>query len=234
MKFTFDFIDREYARIVAAGYQFLNCAQAIAHVDDQRPFSPRTLINRVDVDISVPRALKLGQIFASYGISATFFFRLHANEYNPLSFENFSIIKKLDEMGFEIGYHSEIVDGAAIWGESAETVLRRDLDIMGAMLGKPIDGIASHGGITGLNNLDFWNGRRASDFGATYEAYDERIFNAGVYVSDSEWTRWKSYRHGSLLTGERQGPADFAEAGEPLIYLLVHSDTYFDRHIYES
>ena len=36
------------------------------------------------------------------------------------------------------------------------------------------EGVASHGGMTGLNNLDFWKDREPSDFGLTYEAYREQ------------------------------------------------------------
>lgn len=217
----------------SVGYTFLNCVQAIDLLDAGAFLPKRAIINRVDVDMSITRAIRLGEIFAKHGAAATFFIRLHANEYNPLSFENFAIIRELDRMGFEIGYHSEIVDGAAIWGEDAGAVLRRDLAILETMLGKPVPGIASHGGLTGLNNLDFWNNHSAAEFGARYEAYDPRIFKAGVYVSDSEWTRWKAYRKGERIEGSLQSPAEYAEAGEDLIYLLVHSDTYFDRHIYE-
>jgi hypothetical protein len=234
MKFTFDYIEDQYARIVAGDYKLLNCLDAIALLNSGKNLPKYCLINRVDVDMSVPRARRLGMMFSKLGVPASFFFRLHANEYNPLSFENLAIIRDLDAMGFEIGYHSEIVDGAAIWQEDAADVLRRDLDIMAAMLGKRIEGIASHGGLTGLNNLDFWSDRSAEEFGASYEAYDERIFKAGVYVSDSEWTRWKSYRKGHRIENSMTSPAEYVELREEQIYLLVHSDTYFDRHIYES
>ena len=36
-----------------------------------------------------------------------------------------------------------------------------------------VKGVASHGGLTGYNNLDFWQTRLPGDFGLLYEAYDE-------------------------------------------------------------
>ena len=81
-----------------------------------------------------------------------------------------------------IGYHSEIVDQAAIWNEDAATTLRRDLAVMEAMLGGPVRGVASHGGVTGLNNLDFWDDHNAAEFGLSYEAYQDGLMEASRYL----------------------------------------------------
>ena len=70
--------------------------------------------------------------------------------------KNYRILKSIRDSGYEIGYHSEIVDQAVIWDENAEECLRRDIDVLNRMLDIEIKGIASHGGMTGLNNLDFW------------------------------------------------------------------------------
>ena len=51
--------------------------------------------------------------------------------------------------------------------------LEKDIDVLNRMLEIKIEGIASHGGATGLNNLDFWKNKKASDFGCKYEAYDK-------------------------------------------------------------
>ena len=48
-----------------------------------------------------------------------------------------------------------------------------DIDVLNRMLDIEIKGIASHGGMTGLNNLDFWQERQPSEFGILYEAYDK-------------------------------------------------------------
>lgn len=55
----------------------------------------KILINRVDIDFSVKKAVKLGKIFNDLGIKATFFIRLHAPEYNPFSFENYQLQMKV-------------------------------------------------------------------------------------------------------------------------------------------
>ena len=90
--------------------------------------------------------------------------RLHAPEYNPFSFENYLIMKQLLIDGHEVGYHSEIIDQSKIWGEDAAKCLDRDINVLSSMLDTKIVSVASHGGRTAWNNLDFWRNKKASDF----------------------------------------------------------------------
>lgn len=232
--FTFDSIERQYKIALEAGYSFITCADFAVH---KHNLMPLTIVNRVDIDLSVKKADRLRDIFDRLGIKATFFVRLHAPEYNPFSFENYRHLKAIRDSGHEIGYHSEVVDQAAIWAEDAVCCLKRDLDVFSRMFGILIKGVASHGGMTGLNNLDFWKEKRASDFGLVYEAYDKsptfNLFDNSLYVSDSEWVRWKCYKKGILCQGDRRSLAEHINDKNPLIYLLVHPETYFDRHFYE-
>jgi hypothetical protein len=234
-RFTFEAIEAEYRAMLAEGYSVITCAEYFRRKNLNLPVL--TLVNRVDIDLSVRKAERLGQIFNRLGIRATFFVRLHAPEYNPFSFEHYRILRFLVNSGHEIGYHSEVIDEAEIWGEDAATCLRRDIDVLNRMLDIRIEGVASHGGMTGSNNLDFWNGRSAADFGLSYEAYDKNpafnLFHESFYVSDSEWTRWKCYDKGKLVSEDRRSPAEHARARHPLLHLLIHPDSYFDRHFYE-
>ncbi len=99
--------------------------------------------------------------------------RLHASEYNPFSFENHRILKSIRVAGHEIDHHSEVVDQAAIWEEDVALCLLRDPDVLNRMLDNKVRGVASHECMTGLNNLDFWQGRSPASFGLAYEAYDK-------------------------------------------------------------
>lgn len=232
--FTFRNIERQYRIALEEGYSFITCAEFAAL---KHNLTPLTVVNRVDIDLSVEKAGRLRDIFDRLGIKATFFVRLHAPEYNPFSFENYRHLKAIRDSGHEIGYHSEVVDQAAIWDEDAVDCLRRDLDVLSRIFETPIKGVASHGGMTGLNNLDFWKERRPSDFGLVYEAYDKspmfNLFDRSLYVSDSEWVRWKCYKGGILCQGDRRSFSEHVNDKNPLIYLLIHPETYFDRHFYE-
>ena len=233
-EFTFENLKKQYQLALDGGYEFLTCTEYVLRKNN---LGPSTVVNRVDIDFSCKKAERLLEIFTELGVKATFFVRLHAPEYNPFSFENYRILKAIRDEGHEIGYHSEIVDQEAIWNEPAEMCLTRDLAVLNSMLGIEVKGVASHGGTTGLNNLDFWKTRDASEFGLLYEAYDEspsfNLFNESFYLSDSEWTQWKCYQKGKLVEEDRRSLSEHLADKHPLIYLLIHSDTYFDRHFYE-
>ncbi len=232
--FTLANLEAQYHAALAAGYRFYTCAEYASRTAEL-PY--KSIVHRVDIDYSVKKADRLRVMFDRLGIRATFFVRLHAPEYNPFAFEEYRVLRSIRDSGHEIGYHSEIVDQAVIWGEDAAECLRRDIEVLNSMLGIRIRGVASHGGETGLNNLDFWKDREALEFGLMYEAYDRspafNLFSRSFYISDSEWTRWKCYDHGVLRECDRRTFQEHLADEHPLLYLLIHPDTYFDRHIYE-
>ena len=234
--FTFEKIRKHFAVAKEMNYQVLTCKDYVTQKAENR-LGTRVLVNRVDIDESCKKARRLCEIFNALQMKASFFVRLHAHEYNPFAFENYRALKFIRDSGHEIGYHSEVIDQATIWNEDAETCLRRDIKVLSAMLQCEVVGVASHGGKTGLNNLDFWKNRKASDFGLLYEAYDKspvfNLFDDSRYVSDSSWTYWKSYDKGQLRDGDRRDLGDHLREGLPLVYSLIHPETYFDEHFYE-
>ena len=112
-----------------------------------------------------------------------------------------------------------------------------DIETIEQVFDIKVKGVASHGGMTGLNNLDFWKDKKAVDYGLLYEAYDKEpgfnLFQEAFYISDSEWTRWKCYDKGKLVAGDHRTPAEHLADNHELIHLLIHPDTYYFRHIYE-
>jgi len=234
--FTFNNIQHQYMAAIDSNYKFITCSDYYNLKKRNKPIV-KTIVNRIDIDVSVKKAEKLIDIFNDLNIKASFFIRLHANEYNPFSFENYRIIKKAIQTGHEIGYHSEIIDQSAIWNENAIDCLIRDIDVINRIFNIKIYGVASHGGMTGLNNLDFWKDKKAEDFGLLYEAYDIQpnfdLFNNSFYISDSEWIRWKCYNRGKLVHNDNRTFEEHLKDEHNLIYLLIHSDTYFNNHFYE-
>lgn len=63
------------------------------------------IILRHDVDYSVHRALKLAEIEASLGIKATYFLLPHCEFYNLFEKDIFDRVKKIIELGHDIGLH---------------------------------------------------------------------------------------------------------------------------------
>ena len=231
--FTFDNIREEYKKAIKAGYKILTCEEYLLN---KGKLNEKILVNRIDIDYSIKKSEILKNIFDELGIKATFFVRLHAPEYNPFSFENYRILKSIRDSGHEIGYHSEIVDQSKIWNEPVKECLLRDIELLERMLDIKISGVASHGGNTQYNNLDFWSTNKPKDFNLMYEAYDQEDFDLffnSFYISDSEWTKWKCYSNGKLIDNDKRSLSEHLLDDHKLIYLLIHPDTYYWDHIYE-
>ena len=79
--------------------------------------------------------------------------------------------------------------------------------------------------------------KKPSDFGLKYEAYDKEesfnLFNESFYISDSNGLDGNVIIEGVLQKDDDRSFAQHIENKHPLIYLLIHPDTYFDTHIYE-
>jgi hypothetical protein len=225
-------LENDFNDMQKLGYKFLSCRE-YCNLKASGALPELKMIIRVDVDFSLSKAIPILDIFKRIGICATFFLRLHAEEYNPFSIENYKVIKRIVRDGHEIGYHSEVIDQSSNWNENPDMLLRRDIEILSLISGTEIRGVASHGGNTGLNNLDFWVSKRSDEFNLDYEAYDRSEFFGAfwnsVYVSDSSWTEWKSYRNGKLIEGVKSSFIDYARKFEENIYLLIHPDTFFSE-----
>ena len=116
--FTFDYIENQFEEVLKNEYSIITCEQFIDYKKNNS--SHKIVVNRVDIDLSIKKTLRLVNIFNKLNIKASFFVRLHAPEYNPFSFENYRILKHIRDTGHEIGYHSEIIDQSAIWNEVAD------------------------------------------------------------------------------------------------------------------
>lgn len=233
MKFTYSYLENQLKAVLEAGYEFCTCEE---YLEKKKHSISKLIVNRIDVDFRMQKTKYILDIFERLKIKGTFFIRLHAPEYNPFDFESYRILMRAISLGNEIGYHSEVVDESAIWNEDAAECLKRDIEVMNRMFGVKVKGAASHNGMTGLNNLDFWKDRRPTDFGLLYEAYDSSsfgLFENSLYISDSEWTRWKCYRNGVLAEGDRRSPSEQIKDSPRLVYLLTHPDTYYSKHFYE-
>ncbi len=235
-QFTYDRIKESYKTALEANYEIISCKEYFNK--KQKGIESKLLVNRLDIDFSIKKAKPLLKIFKDFNIKASFFIRLHADEYNPFSFENYLILKQMLEDGHEIGYHSEIIDQSHLWNENAEKCLLKDIEVINKMLDTKIKGIASHGGLTGWNNLDFWKDKKVENYGLLYEAYDHEpefnLFQESRYISDSVQPYWKAYENGKLMKGDKRSLDEHITEDAPqIIYLLLHPGFMFFNHIYE-
>lgn len=235
-QFSFDYLDTTIQKLISHGFSFTNCLGYYNYkLTDVTPNN--LVVLRVDVDISLGKVKDFLDIFKRHNIKSTFFIRLHAKEYNPFSFENYLILKDILAQGHEIGLHSEVIDQSVIWGEQASSWLKKDISTLEQLLGIKVNGVASHGGLTGLNNLHFWDSYSPLDFDLKYEAYDKEkefgLFWNSLYISDSDWTQWKFYMDGNQIEIIEPNFLDFALKNKKIIYMLIHPETFYHNHPHE-
>lgn len=235
-RFTFESLKKQFEEALQYGYRIITCYD-YGQLKKDNKIDSKILVNRVDIDKSCRKAKRLAMMFNALDIKATFFVRLHADEYNPFSFENYRCLKYIRDSGHEIGYHSEVIDESVIWSENAERCLNRDILVLNQMLDIKVAGVASHGGFTGLNNLDFWKDKSPSALGLLYEAYDRQpafdLFYKSFYVTDSSWTYWKCYDNGVLREGDYRTLGEHLNDNHHIVYSLIHPETFYDEHFYE-
>ena len=229
-KFTFSEYEEMFSSILKEGYRVISMRD---YFEGQFRNDEKILVNRVDVDFKIDRLPRFLDIYKKLGIGASIYVRLHAPSYNLLTIGNVNILRDLVDAGIEIGLHTELSDLEGFCGLNGETLLFQEIALLETIIGTKIYGSASHGDMTGFNNLDFWQKRNPSMFNLLYEAYDEALWKHCRYVSDSEWVHWKAYQDGALIEGDRRTPAEHAQEGEKLMLLLTHPESWYDRYIYE-
>jgi hypothetical protein len=213
---------------VESGYAFFTCAQYAAKC----PREELTAVLRHDIDILPERAPGLAQIEADLGVQASYFFRVHANEYNAFSHENLAIMRDLVAMGHEVGLHAEPLDLRASCGVDPATGVRAAVLMLSDLLGVAVVGAASHNDITPDNNLDFFRSTPVNDLGLAYEAYDESglgLFQSSWYVTDGYFWQWRAYDKGVLTDVKDCLCAHIAQRRTPL-YCLIHPHVWYPRH----
>ena len=229
--FTFDYYEKIFSTALINNYQVITLKEFF---NDEYDKDGKVLINRIDVDIKINRLHKIYFIFNKLKIKASIFFRLHASEYNLLTISNIKLIKKLIAIGCEISLHTEMEDVGEYCEISKEELLVQEIKLFEIIFGVKIYGTAAHGDMTKYNNLDFWEKNSSEDFGLLYEAYDKKLWNNCRYVSDSEWTQWKTYENGALLKNDRRSPTEHMNESSPKrLHLLTHPESFYDEYIYE-
>lgn len=142
------------------------------------------IILRHDVDRSPENALKIAQIEGKYGLKSTFYFRMK-------TFDE-EIMKKIREIGHEIGYHYECLDEARGDPEKAIRIFEENLKKFSQFNTKTI---CMHGNpLSGWVNKDMWKIRSYRDFGIIGEAYLSFNFKKVRYFTDTG-RRWNSEKY---------------------------------------
>ena len=142
----------------------------------QRPVGSITL--RHDVDRMPENALKMAEIENRYNIKSTYYFRTRPDVFIP------SLIKKIADLGHEIGYHYEVLDTADGNFEKAIKIFEEDLSRFREICN--VKTICMHGNpLSKWTNKDLWGEYNFEDFGIIGEPYLSIDYTLVTYFTDT-------------------------------------------------
>lgn len=177
---TRDFSLEKYARlcrVLAENYSVITFAQSF----HSRP--TKFAILRHDVDRLPQNALKMAELEAKIGLSASYYFR-----FSQLRM-HFDIIKRIAQLGHEIGYHYECLDEAKGDVKKAMEIFAKNLTAFRQIA--PIETIAMHGNpFTNFNNRYLWRRGNFRQFGIKGETY--LSLAAGTFYFSDTGRTWSN------------------------------------------
>ena len=138
----------------------------------------KCIILRHDVDRAVTRALDMAQLENEYGIASTYYFRHTEDVFRP------EIMRKIADMGHEIGFHYEVMDKAKGNAEKAIEIFRQELEDMRMVA--EVTTVCMHGNpLASWSNRDLWDKYDFKDFGIIGEPYLSLDYNKILYLTDT-------------------------------------------------
>jgi hypothetical protein len=174
-------------------------------------YGGRVVYLRHDIDLHLQGIERMPEIEAKNGIQATYYVPLTAH-FNPLYPENRRVLRRIQDLGHEIGLHYDMTTYPTEEVE-AKKHLDWEVNILSRITGKPVRTISMHQPHTGqpdpFRELDKY-----------IHPHDPRYQNNLLYISDS----CRAWRDESLLTCFSPNP--------PLrLLLLIHPELWLNGKV---
>jgi len=184
-----DYTQKKYACLIECLADRYPSYSILDYVLAQRSHSlPESyFIMRHDVDANNLNALAMAQIDARNGIRATYYFRVKPLHFRP------SIIKRIAELGHEIGYHYEVLSDTK--GDLKKARLLFDANLKKIRSLAPVRTVCMHGrSLSPHNNLDFWKKYALEEFDLVAEPYLSIDYSNKYYFTDTSCC-WDNRRY---------------------------------------
>lgn len=227
--FTYEMYAALIDSLLAEEFAFATVREYLTESDLPR----KLVVLRHDVDRKPENALDIARIEASRDVYSTFYFRTIEKTFKP------SLIREIESLGHEIGYHYEDMDRTDGDVRAARASFAREIGRL--RLHADVDTVCMHGNpLTSYDNRDLWSDAEAELFDAydlAGEAYLSVDFADLIYFSDTG----RVWRDGSLKVKDYtvgpdaksvqvDGTADLIEhvrTGETeRFYLLTHPNRW--------
>ena len=159
---------------------FLNAGYSIYTFEEYLESNPldNYLVLRHDVDKTPQNALKMAQLENNLGVKATYYFRILNCSNNP------TIIRKIVDLGHELGYHYEDLTLARGDFNKAIEYFKTNLEYFRGYY--DIKTIAYHGSpMTKWFNQDLWEKFDYKDYGILAEPFLDVDYEKNYYLTDT-------------------------------------------------
>jgi len=175
----FDFTLKTYKQLLqtllSKSYTFLTVEEYF--ISASSPSHPRILM-RHDVDRKPQNSLRMAKLEHELGVKSTYYFRTIPKTFKP------EIIKKIAELGHEIGYHYENLAETNGNYKSAIKDFEKNLAELRKIV--PIKNIAMHGSpMSKWDSRDLWKKYNYKDYGIISEPYFDINFDKVLYITDA-------------------------------------------------
>lgn len=220
-----DFTMKKYGELchalLSAGYAPLTVHQYISCKSSEPAY-----ILRHDVDRKPKNALKMARLEHTLGIHSTYYFRY------PYTFKP-EIMKEVQSLGHEIGYHYEVLSKAKGDGEKAIELFTEELEAFGSMF--DVRTISMHGRpLSRYDNRELWRDYDFRDYGIEGEAYLSLAGKGLQYLTDTgrSWSGKNSLR--DIMPDSGAAPVETTDdliawlrsSREGGLYLTVHPERW--------
>ena len=220
--FTFSHYRQTLESAIRAGYKFYT------HLEywRDRPDGPSMLL-RHDIDNFVKRSVEFARIEASLGLRATYFVRIHG-EYNIFHVNDYLRLKEIESLGHEIGLHSDVLEFAALTGqsESVDALFQREIQFLETALDLKVHGVATHRDFNNEapNSLPYVGSLDLKQCGLEYDGYHPAFVRERKYVSEkvNRGIGWWEQCFCNYIGSEER------------LTVLTHPRWWFHRHFYED
>ena len=205
-KFSLTYYKKSITIGLDNGYQIKSCKFYNSNIKNNK-----IILLRHDVDFNFNNSIEMAKIESELGVTATYFLRLHAKNYNLLEYSNIKKIEKIIKMGHEVGLHFE-PDFYHKEGNDISINLQNEVSFLSKLLSYEIVGASIHEPSRRGNNI---TQKVIDKTSLEYESY--LLPTTYKYISDSGG-RW---REGDLI--------DWVNKKEKKIYVNTHPVWWYNN-----
>lgn len=175
MDFTYDGFVELINGLINNGYIFSDYGEDIENA----------VIMRHDVDYSLEKTVRIGEIERNYGIKSTFFLMLTSDFYNVFQSSSEKTIKYLLSLGHDVGLHFDEMRYLDYLSSPKEIVgkIIQEAEILSIVTGKKVTKVSMH-----RPSIDILKSNLRIP--GIINTYSSKYFNEYKYLSDSRM-RWR-------------------------------------------